>query len=149
MQNYYFDHTHPLRPYTFAGDANPGSLPPDNALRIAPPAHGENQWAAESNGTWILIDDYRGREGFLNGKPHTITDFGPLPERWCADPPPPTPEETAEARRAEIMAELDDIDRHTIRPLRAMAKGTATEEDAERLAALESRAGELRAELAE
>ena len=61
--------------------------------------------------------------------------------------PPPTAEELAEARRAEILAELDALDRQSVRPLRAMAKGAATDEDRGRLAFLEPRAEELREEL--
>ena len=148
MQNYYFDSNHPLRPFTFSADATPGSLPPDNALRIEPPEHGENQWPGESKGAWVLIADYRDKQGFIDGEPHTINDFGPLPESWSDTAPPPDPEELRQARRAEILAELAEIDRQSVRPLRAIAKGTATDEDQERLAGLEARAEELRAELA-
>jgi hypothetical protein len=70
----------------------------------------------------------------------------PLP--WLSPPPAPPPEELAEARRAEIQAELDEIDRQSIRPLRAAAKGIARAEDTAKLAALETKAEELRAELA-
>jgi len=61
-------------------------------------------------------------------------------------PAPPSPAELAEMRRAEIQVELDAIDRQSVRPLRAIAKGVATQEDTAKLAALEARAEELRAE---
>ena len=50
-------------------------------------------------------------------------------------------------RRKEILAELDEIDRESIRPLRAVADGMATDEDKNRLVKLEERAEALRQEL--
>ena len=70
------------------------------------------------------------------------------------DQKPPTEEEKArKTRQAEIVAGLDEIDRQSRRPERAlkvaelMAK-TGPQEDKDRLMALEARAEELRAELA-
>lgn len=54
-------------------------------------------------------------------------------------------EESIEA----LKAELDEIDRQAIRPLRAIAAGTDTEEDTRILAELESRAEAIRSEIAE
>jgi len=75
------------------------------------------------------------------------------PEEWAAahpepEPEPPTEAEIKAARIAEIHAALDDIDRHSVRPLRAIIKGVGTDEDTNRLAALEQKAEDLRAELA-
>jgi hypothetical protein len=65
---------------------------------------------------------------------------------------PPTPEELAEAakqwRLAEIAARLAKIDLASVRPLRAIAQGAATDFDGEKLAALEAEAAALRAERA-
>lgn len=58
-------------------------------------------------------------------------------------------EQDSEEKTAELKAQLDEIDRQAIRPLRAIAAGTATEEDREILAELERQAEEIRAELAE
>lgn len=49
----------------------------------------------------------------------------------------------------ELKAQLDEIDRQAIRPLRAIAAGTDTEEDRAVLADLEERAERIRAQLAE
>lgn len=49
----------------------------------------------------------------------------------------------------ELKSELEEIDRLAIRPLRAIAAGTDTEEDREMLADLEDRANEIRERLAE
>ena len=68
-------------------------------------------------------------------------------EEW-ADAHQLTPEELAEARRAEVLDELAAIDLQSARPLRAIVNGTATDEDTAKLAALEAQAENLRAELA-
>ena len=64
----------------------------------------------------------------------------------------PTAEEeaTAEAasHRAELIAELSTLDARAIRPLRAVAAGTATQADRDTLSALEARAAEIREALA-
>ena len=65
------------------------------------------------------------------------------------------PTETAEERAArlnrlraaEIARRFAEIDRERIRPLAAIAAGTATDEDRNRLTALEEEAKALRAEL--
>ena len=51
-------------------------------------------------------------------------------------------------RAAEIAREFAEIDRERIRPLAAIASGSATDEDRNRLAGLEARAVALREELA-
>jgi hypothetical protein len=53
-----------------------------------------------------------------------------------------------EERRAEILARLAEIDTASVRPLRAVAAGEATEFDHNKLAALDAEAAELRTELA-
>lgn len=50
-------------------------------------------------------------------------------------------------RAAEIARRFAEIDRERIRPLAAIAAGTATDEDRNKLAALEKEAAELRTEL--
>lgn len=58
MINYYFDNTNALKPYTHQLDANDDTLPPDNALRIAPEFK-EGFHPCEKNGTWVLVEDHR------------------------------------------------------------------------------------------
>lgn len=53
-----------------------------------------------------------------------------------------------EDRRSVILAELDRLDLQAVRPLRAIAAGTATEADKQKLIALEEQATQLRQELA-
>ncbi len=54
----------------------------------------------------------------------------------------------SEILRAEIVAELAAIDTASLRPLRAVAAGTATQFDTDKLAQFETKAAALRAELA-
>lgn len=68
---------------------------------------------------------------------------------WAAlHPPPPAPEPTPEEIAAQNAAEkalrFGEIDAASIRPLRAIAAGTATAYDHEKLAELEAEAEELR-----
>lgn len=58
------------------------------------------------------------------------------------------PPEPQVDRAAQIKRELDDIDKQTIRPLRAKIAGTETQEDTDKLADLETQAQALRDELA-
>lgn len=52
-----------------------------------------------------------------------------------------------EARKAELIAELDALDLKCIRALRAIQASTGTEEDTARLAELEAQAEEIRKQL--
>lgn len=63
MINYYFDNTDKIKPFTHQLDANEGTLPPDNALRIAPEFK-EGYWPCESNDTWVLVEDNREKTAY-------------------------------------------------------------------------------------
>ncbi|OCQ52659.1 Caudovirales tail fiber assembly protein [Photorhabdus australis subsp. thailandensis] len=59
MINYYFDNTKPHRPFIGAVDANSGSEPPVNALRIEPKFQ-EGFWPCEKSGQWVLVENKKG-----------------------------------------------------------------------------------------
>lgn len=61
----------------------------------------------------------------------------------------PVPAPSVQQQRADIMAQLDTLDRKCIRPLRAIQAGTATDEDRARLDYLEAEAEELRRQLSD
>lgn len=63
MINYYFDNTNEFRPYTHQLEANSDTLPPDNALRIAPEFR-RGYYPCEKNGEWILIEDHREKTAY-------------------------------------------------------------------------------------
>ena len=62
---------------------------------------------------------------------------------------PAKPEPTKEEQLAAYKAELADLDSQAVRPLRAVAAGTASDFDREKLAQLETRAEELRQKIKE
>ena len=62
--------------------------------------------------------------------------------------PPLSQGDIAANRKSEILARLAEIDRESIRPLRAIADGNAVQADKDKLAALDTEAAGLREELA-
>lgn len=63
MINYYYDNTNEFRPYTHQLDANDDTMPPDNALRVAPEFR-SGHYPCEKNGEWILIEDHREKTAY-------------------------------------------------------------------------------------
>ena len=119
------------------------------ATPVAPPAARSGYIPCWNGSAWELKEDHRGKTGWLNGRPHIITDYGPYPEGWSSEPPEPDEAELQAQRIAEIKARLQEIDLASIRPLRAKAAGTATAEDEARYTELETEAAALRLELVE
>lgn len=79
--NYYFNHEHPLRPFTGSDYANKDSFSPDNALRVEP----ETQlgfWPCEQDGAWVLIPDHRGTKVYdtATAQESEIKELGELPD---------------------------------------------------------------------
>lgn len=67
---------------------------------------------------------------------------------WVKGYAPEEPEAEKKAKRkAELIAELAQIDLESIRPTRAIQNGTATEFDTQKLAELEERAEQIRQEI--
>lgn len=109
MDNHYFNAFHPQHPYTHSAPANPGTLAPTNALRGDKPVAGAGYWPAEKDGAWTQIEDHRGKEGWLNGEPFTISDFGPLPNGWSDTAPEPEPViPSATDIRAEALRRINE-----------------------------------------
>lgn len=148
MMNHYFDEN---GAYTTSAQTNPGSLPPNNAIRVAPPTQ-NGFWPILNpvgNG-WNMIEDHRGIQGWLNGEQHTITELGPYPEGWSQTAPETDDSSSSiEARRTQILRRLAVIDAETIRPLRAIANESAVDYDLSRITALDTEAQNLRMELLE
>ncbi|MWN91389.1 tail fiber assembly protein [Gilliamella sp. Pra-s65] len=75
MINYYFDNANELRPFTHELEANDDTLPPDNALRIAPEFK-DGYWTCEQNGAWILIEDNRNKTVYnIDTKESSVVDY--------------------------------------------------------------------------
>lgn len=91
-------------------------LLPANATRTAPTVvEGKvPRWTGQE---WEHIEDHRGEQGYVDGQPHEIKEYGPLPEGWSDTPPPPTIEELLDTLRSvrdgRISAVLWMRERHT------------------------------------
>lgn len=131
----------------YAGEIDDYGGPlPNNATRTAPQKQKGfiPRWTDD---TWEQVENHTGEEGYRDGKPCTIKEYGPLPEGWSATPPPVQEDQDA-ARRVQIMARLKEIDAESVRPLRSIVNGEAVQADTDKLAALDAEAEELRTELA-
>ncbi len=86
MNNHYFDAD---GVYIGSAAAHPVSLPPVNALRVAPPER-PGHWPvlAASRDGWDLLEDHRGEKGWLEGRPAMMDHLGSLPPGWSDSPPP-------------------------------------------------------------
>jgi hypothetical protein len=136
-----------------------------SATSTAPPADipagSVPRWTGSA---WEIVEDHRrhpddkgakqgGTKYWLPGDTHAsparyMEELGPLPEGALPEAPAKTQAELDAERRAEIISRLSAIDTDSVRPLRAIADGTATDFDRQKLAALETEAATLRAELA-
>jgi hypothetical protein len=122
-----------------------GGVMPNNCVATAPKLKEgfAPRWSGKS---WEQIESHIGEEGYINGRFIVITERGPYPEGWSKEfVDPRSPEEI---RKAEILLRLDDIDRLSVRALRASRRGSVTVEDEKRLDDLETEAEALRTELA-
>ncbi len=90
----------------FAGEVEDYGLLPNNAISTAPQDREGfiPRWTGEA---WEQVEDHKGREGYVDGKPHTVKEYGPLPDGWSDTPPEPTLDEAVAAKCAEIHAGYD------------------------------------------
>lgn len=56
---------------------------------------------------WDQVEDHKDKEGYVDGQPFTVKDYGPLPDGWSDTPPEPTLDEAVAAKCAEIHAGYD------------------------------------------
>ena len=105
-------------------------LIPASATVIPPPEPADGKYRAFIDGSWALIN--------IPSDPIVVADIQPI-----------VIEEAEEQRRGkEIISLLEAIDVKSIRPLRAIASGSASTEDVEALGNLDAQAQSLREELA-
>lgn len=109
-----------------------------NGHALCVEAHGDIQQKAivpPVNELWGQVEEYTSAHGWHEMTEQEIADFL-------------KPEPTAEDRIAEIDARFKAIDLESLRPLRAIASGTETQADRDKLAGLDAEAEQLRAERA-
>lgn len=105
-------------------------LIPASATVTPPPELIDGKYRAFIDGSWALIN--------IPSDPIVVADIQPI-----------VIEEAEEQRRGkEIISLLEAIDVKSIRPLRAIASGSASTEDVEALGNLDAQAQSLREELA-
>ena len=122
-----------------------GPIPVDFTLSEPPqPKPGHAIVYYEPSGGWVFLEDHRGCCGYVGSEPMTIDSLGPLPGGWEWLPPV----DPVAERRKEIEGELSSIDSLSIRATRAIVCGNGTTEDEKTVKELETRAVELREELA-
>lgn len=87
----------------FAGEAEDYGLLPNNSTRTAPTiVEGKiPRWTGKK---WEQVEDHKGKSGYVNGQPHEIKEYGPLPKGWSDTPPPPSLSDAQAAKAASIVA---------------------------------------------
>lgn len=118
---------------------------PNNATRKAPQEQDGHipRWTGEA---WEQVENHKGEQGYVDGKPCEIKEYGPYPGGWSDSPPPATPEEDARARMAQIDAEIRELEQKAIRPMLAIETGTDEPYDHERKNELVNQIIDLRCE---
>ena len=107
----------------YVGEGEDYGLLPNNSTHTAPPAQQDGHIPHWTGGTWEQVENHKGTRGYVDGKPHTVIAYGPLPDGWSDTPPPPTMEEEARARIDVIDAEICDLEQKALRPLLAIETG--------------------------
>jgi hypothetical protein len=153
MHTYYcYDDTNNLKPLTKTIFSSIYGEPPKEAYtETVPPNPSRGQVPCFIEGEWVLMEDHRREWGWIDGIPTQITDIGPYPEGFSTQPPPPTQAELNEVARREYLAELDNIDKSTIRALReidASNDASTVIYARNKLATFETKAEEIRAAMA-
>ena len=92
----------------YAGFAEDYGLLPNNATRTAPDVR-EGVIPHWNGSAWEQIEDHKGKEGYVNGEPHEIKEYGPLPEGWSDTPPAPTTEQLAATARAKRDSLIESV----------------------------------------
>ena len=92
----------------YAGEAEDYGLLPNNATHTVPTLKKGfvPRWTGEK---WEQVEDHKGKSGYVNGQPHEIKEYGPLPEGWSDTPPPPTIEELFDRLRSFRDARINAV----------------------------------------
>lgn len=92
----------------YAGEAEDYGLLPNNATHTVPTLKKGfvPRWTGKK---WEQIEDHKGKSGYVNGQPHEVKEYGPLPEGWSDIPLPPTTEELFDKLRSFRDARLSAV----------------------------------------
>ena len=65
------------------------------------------RWNGEG---WEQVENHKGLEGYLNGEPYTIKDYGPLPDGFSTSKPLPSLDEAKKQARQELKSYRQQIE---------------------------------------
>ena len=68
------------------------------------------RWTGGLGSAWQQVENHKGLEGYLNGEPYTIKDYGPLPEGFSTSKPLPSLEEAKKQARQELKTYRQQIE---------------------------------------
>lgn len=92
----------------YAGEVDDYGILPNNATYTAPTLK-KGFVPCWDGKKWGQVEDHKGESGYVNGQPHTINEYGPLPDGWSETPPPPTTEELFARLRSERDTRINSV----------------------------------------
>lgn len=92
----------------FAVEVDDFGILPNNATHTAPTVV-EGKIPRWDGKKWVQVEDHKGESGYVNGQPHTINEYGPLPDGWSDTPPPPTTGELFDRLRSFRDARINSV----------------------------------------
>ena len=97
----------------YAGEVDDYGILPNNATRTTPTIVESfvPRWTGKN---WEQVEDHKGKSGYVNGQPHEVKEYGPLPDGWSETPPPPTTEELLDRLRGQRDAKLNATDKYLL-----------------------------------
>lgn len=122
-------------------------LLPANSTFIKPHEFQPERVSVWNGNSWDIVEDHRGKSGYVNNKFVTITELGPLPETWSdSEESIEIPPETV------ILNHLSEIDSKSIRATRSilislLSNESPDQQDIDVLTSYENEAKKQRNEL--
>lgn len=97
----------------YAGEVDDFGILPNNATHTDPTLKKGfvPRWTGKN---WEQIEDHKGKSGYVNGQPHEVKEYGPLPEGWSDTPPSPTEEQLFVTLRASRDVRLAATDKYML-----------------------------------
>lgn len=110
MYNHFYDDNGEFLATTLARE---GTTPGPNCIRLENPVEIPSGFWPVTNATktgFDMVENHRGKEGYVNGELIKITVLGPLPDGWSATPPVlPDVRSAADKRRDAYNVESDSL----------------------------------------
>ena len=94
----------------YIGEIEDYGLLPNGATHVRPPVQKDGFAIRFDGKKWEYVEDHKGKSGYLDGKPFTMNEYGPLPKGFGETPPPPSADELAgqvRSKRDALLAETD------------------------------------------